>query len=455
MEIALLSLVLLLALFVILSACRPIKIDYTTAVPTGSLPASSQFDRDEALAMLELCVDLDSQDDRTSKTPRNIYNLRMDRLADWDYLVDSRVLVANHKGLMGADRLNPAMNGYDPFDSAWTLWKRKTAGKNGASVYAVAFRGTVFAAKPSVVEDTLATTIAARRGLKIARGSFLPITFASLPRAEVHEGFAYAAFGQLFDREFGLLPHIEKLIGPGSTLIITGHSQGAGLATLTHAFFHYAALEKRFGLGEKNLALRSYAFAQPKPGNMQFAMDFAGITGAGATSFVLNNSLDPVPMFPTTHSFSVGALQDTPQGGDSTLNRFVVGLRGVNDGLNRVSAFFSRWLQDKSAKRIAQIQRQDHDGYWHSSELRAASDRHFTRAYSQYYTTAGNVVPLQGIYMAKDYYGDPRDATDEFVQHHASTYRRLLEILFGLAPTTESSSELAPPPSDQSARNTL
>src|SRR5208283_141394 len=104
---------------------------------------------------------------------------------------------------------------------------------------------------------------------------YLNVTFASLPRAEVHEGFAYGIFTQLFDGDYGVLARIKDEIPAGSTLIITGHSQGAALATLAHAFFYYAAQEGRFGVPEMKLKLRSYVFAQPKPGNTQFTLDFA------------------------------------------------------------------------------------------------------------------------------------------------------------------------------------
>jgi hypothetical protein len=58
---------------------------------------------------------------------------------------------------------------------------------------------------------------------------------------------------------------------------------------------------------------------------------------------------------------------------------------------------------------------------------------------SQNYLTAGSVIPLvghtNGDIMA--YYDNPADEDDEFIQHHATTYRRLLEELFGLDATTE------------------
>ena len=62
------------------------------------------------------------------------------------------------------------------------------------------------------------------------------------------------------------------------------------------------------------------------------------------------------------------------------------------------------------------------------------------------YALVGNRIPLQGLTRAQDYYGFADDGADPFIQHHASTYRRLLEMMYGLAATTEVPPELAPPP---------
>ena len=414
---------------------RKIPVNYTTGIPFTPLPQPGQFNREEALAMVEFCIDLDNQDDRAKEHPRSIYSMRADRIADWELALDSRELVANRKGLQGPGRQNPSLNGFDPFDSAWTLWHRKHADGDGHDVYALAFRGTVFASQVSVIEDTLTTTVPGLYGLEVPAGDYLPVTFATLPRAEVHEGFAYGMFSQLFDKEFGFLANALDMIQQRSTLILTGHSQGAAQATLAHAVLHYCGQEHCFAIAEKHLALRSYVFAQPKPGNVQFAMDFAGITGAGATSFVFNNTIDPVPMLPTTHSFSVAAFQDTPQGGYSALNRAMEVVRAANNVFNRLHRFGSAFLPGKTAGKIKALQRRHHEEFWHCGEIENYSLHRTAGSYSQNFAAAGNVIPLQGNHSPQEYYGDRRDATDEFIQHHASTYRRLLEILFWLPAT--------------------
>lgn len=434
--------VLAVVVLVAFTGCRTIPPVYPDTNPMSPPVATSAFDRAEAMAMVEFCIDLDNQDDRGQPNARNIYNLRADRIAEWQLIDDSRVRYANSIRLTGVERTNPEKNGFPPFDSAWTLWKKTGAAKDGTQVYALAFRGTVFSNDASVVEDALATTVAAKHGLELPPGRFLNVSFADLPRAEVHEGFAYGVFTELFDKDFGVLNRIRLEVPPGSTLIITGHSQGAALATLAHAFFFYAAKEGRFGIPEMKLHLRSYAFAQPKPGNIQLAMDFAGITGGGANSFCLNNTLDPVPMLPPTHSFLFGAFEDCPPGTNPAFEF----IRAANNFMNRFRRTVSAFSQRTLAGRISKLQKEDDDRLYAAGELPAKPNTKPASAVSQDYVAVGEVIPLIGLYRGDAYYGCPADGSDEFIQHHATTYRRLLETMFGMPATTEDSGELAKPP---------
>jgi hypothetical protein len=406
------------------------------------LPAASQFNRDEAMAMLEFCIDLDNQDDRAKPPARNIYKMRADRFSGWELIDDSRVRYADAKHLAGAARAQPDCNGFPPFGSAWTLWRNADAAKRGENVYALAFRGTVFSHEPSVVEDALVTTVAGRHGLELPVGRFLNVTFATQARSEVHEGFAYGVFGQLFDREFGALARVQQAVPHGSTLIITGHSQGAALATLAHAFFFYAAQEGRFGIAEMKLNLRSYAFAQPKPGNAQFSQDFAGITGAGATSFTFNNTIDPVPMLPPTHGFLFGAFEDSPR----VNNPGWEAVRMINNAANAFSRALGGFSENSLAKKINKLKRQSDDGLYLARQLPAVPNAKPAAGVSQNYTAAGNVIPLVGLHDGSAYYGSPGDADDAFIQHHATTYRRLLETMYGYPATAEDTPGLVDPP---------
>ncbi len=425
-----------------LAGCSTVPVVYPDDNPMTPLPLASQFDKKEAMAMVEFCIDLDNQDDRADSNGRNIYKLRADRYSDWKLIDDSRVRYADARHLTGGDRTNPDLNGFPPFGSAWTLWMNTEAAKRGERVYALAFRGTIFSHAPSVAEDALVTTVAAKHGMELPAGRFLNITFAALPRAEVHEGFAYAIFGQLFDKDYGVLARIQKEIPPGSTLIITGHSQGAALATLAHAFFYYAAQEGRFGIAEMKLDLRSYVFAQPKPGNAQFAMDFAGITGGGANSFVFNNTLDPVPMLPPTHSFLFGAFEDCPPGTNPAW-RFVRTVNNLSNALHRTISGFS---EHTLAAQINAIKNKTDDRFVHARQLPTVPNTKPPGAVSQDYTAAGNVIPLIGLHNGFLYYQSPDDVSDEFIQHHATTYRRLLETMYGYPATTNDTIDLVMPP---------
>jgi hypothetical protein len=391
---------------------------------------------DEVMAMVEFCVDLDSEDDRAAPAPRRIFNLRADRsLALWDCVADSRGQAA------AADLNDPVKNGFAPFDTAWTLWKQKAPGADGQPVYALAFRGTVFANKPSAAEDALVNTISAHQGIQLGTDQFLPITFAALDGAEVHEGFAYGVFSAMFDAHRGALRSIQGL-PVGSTLLLTGHSQGAALATLAHALLVYAGQKNQFGIAARQLTLRSYVFAQPRPGNLQFALDFAHITGGGVNSFVFNNTLDPVPMLPPSHQFAIEAFANLP--GSHFGSRLA---RGVYRMANTVRGVFSQLLERSLARRVAELQRCDHQSFLFAEELRHGSTRAGRPGGSQSYTTAGSTIPLHGESNPLAYFHDERDRNDAFIQHHAPVYRELLEKRFALDVTDEASPQLrAPPP---------
>lgn len=404
-----------------------------------NFPAPRQFSQSEAMAMLEFCVNLDSQDDLHPSPnrvrPRAIYKMREDRIVGWEKRVDSRELVA--KKIYPDERsagyqsliFDPKKNGFGPFDVAWTLWENAAA-----ETWALVFRGTVFSSKPSVDEDILLTTVAAKHGLEIG-GHVLPIVFAEIEHAEVHEGFAYGTFSALFDKNFGALQKILELIPKKDTLILAGHSQGAAVAVLAHALIYHALNSSDrsdpFRLRDKGYLLKSYTFAEPRPGNLQFALDFARITGSGANSFAFNNTIDPVTMIPTTHSFIAGAFEDAPNKHGWRI------LRATNFVLNLMNRDVT-WLFEKglrpALRKINESNLQDYD-------LNPEALGHLAKppsGLSQNYVAAGDVIPLIG-YKGKDinyYYHLDADQDDEFIQHHATTYRRLMEDLFKLSPTT-------------------
>ena len=262
------------------------------------------FHRDEAMQMLELSAELNGYGDseNTHPTPADT--------TTWKPIEEEGADPANTKG----------EGGFGPFNNRWKLWQRTNSNE-----YAVVIRGTIYDRK-SIEQDLMDNTLPAEK-IVIPSGARGSISFrlastayrddegANWPVPEVHAGFAYGLAAILFDGTHGLVKALNKNVPNGSHLYITGHSQGAAIATLLHSFLHYAcadgkyqrAIEEdrgnysgctRFGLADKNWQIKSYVLAQPKPGNWRYAMDLAQSIGNPGMFFAVNNYADPVTQVP-------------------------------------------------------------------------------------------------------------------------------------------------------------
>ncbi len=418
---------------------------FTRPRHAADFAAAGGFDKREAAALVEFCVELDNQSDRNRAPADARYRATVDPTL-WELAFDSREQVARDfiefkhgRGAPATEPLpdadlshwsklyeqiasraafrhlpvgtaadvarDPDLNGFGPWQNAWLLYRG--AGAN-AGRFALAIRGTVFSNTPNAVEDAIFQPVLGRRFLSEA------VSFATSDTAQLHSGFLHATFTLLLDLRYGVLPTLAAArVPPGSVLYITGHSQGAAMATLVHAFLYRAMADAEdgpadpFGLRGARYRLKSYAVAQPKPGNYPFAAEFASFTQAADNALVVNNHIDPVPKLPM--SLEGTADLETDFTGHSLLARFVraVGgagkvLRGalacVLEPLTRVSAegygYFAHW---ESLKPIGRDQ--------------AGSSWNFV--------PAGRVLLVYGTPLA-----DP--ASDLFFQHHATTYRELI-----------------------------
>lgn len=183
---------------------------------------------------------------------------------------------------------------YDPGvvvfeDNYWQLWKNsKIKGQ-----YAIAFRGTT-SNMDSILEDVEAILVPAEidvLGVKVR--------LAKHPMARVHIGFTAGLAAMLTDNALLKLEEVA-IAGEMTDLFVIGHSQGAALATLCHSFLFYQ--DVRSFLNEK-VNLKSYAFAQPKPGNKHYAYDYELISshscnGYNPLGFRITSDQDWVPQAP-------------------------------------------------------------------------------------------------------------------------------------------------------------
>lgn len=190
-----------------------------------------------------------------------------------------------------------------PFNNAWSAWKSV----QDSDLYAVVVRGTV-GDFGSILDDVLATSVRANSFLPVRApdGSMnsLPLQLVSSAKAAnaaVHLGFTWGAAILLYHRDEGILKYLLGL-PTGSKILIAGHSQGAAIATLLHAMLLHASTDGAGPLAKamkpKDFDFKSYVFAQPKPGNWQFAHDFAQVAGNRGLAHCINNDSDWVPQVP-------------------------------------------------------------------------------------------------------------------------------------------------------------
>jgi hypothetical protein len=267
----------------------------------GTNDMANGFNRDEALQLLELCAELNGYGVQDAASPDT---------KNWKPVAE------------GMDPNNKAKEyGFGPFNNRWKLWQRE-----GSTEYAVVIRGTIYDAQ-SIKEDFLANSLPAEK-VTIPAGTNKSISFRlastayqhvdeakDWPVPEVHAGFAYGLAAILFDKTHGLIKALNENVPSGSHVFITGHSQGAAIATLLPSFLHYACADgeyknvleedkqnfrdcPRFGMEEKNWTIKTYVFAQPKPGNWRYAMDLAQSIGNKGMIYAINNYDDPVVQVP-------------------------------------------------------------------------------------------------------------------------------------------------------------
>jgi hypothetical protein len=413
----------------------------------GTLAAPGGYIQGEASAFIEFCVELDSQDDRNQHPGSDVFVPKIDP-ALWQVAYDSRAAVAadyvqfmqgsnsvptagpvpedalihwaklydlikhtaaNKKLTIkdaGTIRNNPDLNGFGPWQNAWILYRG--LGSNSGR-YAIAIRGTVFSNSPTVIEDAIFQPVLGRDFLSAY------VSFANDKQATIHSGFLHATFTLLFDRRYGILQALnDQNVEPSSALYIVGHSQGAAMATLVHAFLFNAMNAAESGstdplsLKGKRYRLKSYAFAQPKPGNYPFAAEFARYTQGPDSAIVINNDIDPVPKVPMTMQST--ADLETDFHGRFLLASIVRSLGGVSKTLRSTISWVCEPFTRRSAMGYAYYY------HWSALGVTAINDR---TGWSWDFVPAGHVIIVFGTPIA-----DP--GSDVFFQHHATTYRQLI-----------------------------
>jgi hypothetical protein len=263
--------------------------------------------------------------------------------------------------------------------------------------------------------------------------------FAKTDKAEVHQGFSYGAFILLFDKDQGILKHLREANLPdNATLFITGHSQGAAIATLIHSFLYYAKNDAtdryRLSLGSKKVQLKSYFFAQPKPGNLQYAMDVAHIAGQETSAFAINNDLDPVPRVPLsiqTPTDAVGdVISENKNKGNIVEQRVVRMADSAFKLIMDVRNYFAAKARSETAEKLnSHYDKNGGNGLDHLDLTYFKTDEKAQPkpAGSMNYTLSGQLVPVFGLVGGGNLYKPSSNSPEWLLQHHATTYRVLVD----------------------------
>src|SRR5262249_16813718 len=193
---------------------------------------------------------------------------------------------------------------------------------------------------------------------------------------------------------------------------LTGHSQGAAMATLLRSYLEYAR-EAPSGLSYK-----TYVFAQPKPGNDHYALDFESKFSNPGLAFRVTNSLDWVPQVPFTLEMVQDMNVPNPLSVLVSPLHLVRALKDVvddvvNDARRLIETHARAHLQPKAAALVHQVAPAG------SAISRSAFDVSVLPSLN--FVNAGAEEALIGVPCVG------AQCHDAFFEHHCSTYYALLQ----------------------------
>jgi hypothetical protein len=341
------------------------------------MPFTPGFQLAEALDLLAMCANV--EDEATSPIPP--------APPGWTLVFDSTVI--------------------GPFDEKWQLWH------SAAGSWAIALRGTVMKAG-SIFEDLISILVSAAGAITVGPHP-IPYRFAADAAAGVHLGFALGTLLLLKDPEHGILAQLATHgVAPGD-VYITGHSQGAAMATLLRSYFEYASD------APVRCSYKTYVFAQPKPGNEHYALDFEARFANAGLAFRVTNSLDWVPQVPFTLELLADINRPNPLSvltSPSLLMSLLMKLleRVVSEARSLVETHARAHLQVKAAALARKVAPAPAP-----AATLLASGFDVPVLHSLDFSSAGTEVALVGTPCAED------ECHDAFFEHHATTYYKLLQ----------------------------
>jgi hypothetical protein len=328
-------------------------------------------------------------------------------------------------------------------DNYWQVWQNQ----NDTTQYAIAVRGTVDSAA-SVLADLLFPLINARFDVKLGPVS-LPFYLArderdSAVKAGVHSGFALSLLLMLFTTDSPLFVTLALLANAGNDVYITGHSQGASIATLLTSLVRHST--DVF----KGPTYKTYTFAPAKAGNDHYAYDYAQLAAVDGYGWAVTSTQDWVPQAPFALEWISDLNTPNPLRGfsGSPNPEAMIALGGITaDGESAVSRVRDD-LNKRLEQRVQDISRRltSETIHLNATDLGAATATEITGSTisdaiqqildqiqaSLNYADVGTLLPLFAIPGANPTDGTPGCQTlDYFWQHHPGNYLKYMTEQYG------------------------
>lgn len=173
------------------------------------------------------------------------------------------------------------------FDNLWDLWL-----DTSRNVAMISIRGSI-ATEASFLANLFAAMVPATGSVRIDENYEFNYKLADNPRAAVQVGWflAMAHMSRTIEAKIDSCYHLGY-----KDFIISGHSQGGGIAYMLTSYLRHKQLDKNL---EQDIQFKTYCSAAPKPGNLFFSYDYEHITDGG-WGFNVVNAADWVPDVPFT-----------------------------------------------------------------------------------------------------------------------------------------------------------
>lgn len=362
------------------------------------------FNSQEALPLLAMLAQLEED-------PQSVFPLTMPPFpTGWTVIFDS--------------------GSFGPFDNRWQLVSNTQTGQ-----HAVLIRGTVDEAG-SIIDDLLSVMIPANSQLGLQLGDTsltlkYQLAAANNTNAGVHLGFTLAMLILLYDPEKGILWKLLENVPQGANVFVAGHSQGAAIATLLRSCLSYLTLLDTVQLGSF-YNYKTYVFAQPKPGNDLYGIDYDAVSSDSGLGFTVTNSQDWVPQVP----FTLELLSDinTPNPISVELGGHLlttVALKGIGLEVNKLREGIAVAQVSKHLPKLGALASIFQDSRFQQKVLGTPVPQGLS--FTDFAPILPTILPTLNFAGCGSAYGllgtpgvNPCNSKDFFWQHHAAMYYALL-----------------------------